>query len=217
MNFDAARRLVVLSSSWVHARPPLSGPISTRIENRYGSYCSSCPMQIPTVSDFAIPPALGLSSLLFATPPSRIPIAFFRNHCFRILGLLSLGALGLAADLGSVARGLGLPWLAVPPLPAIVILGFAPSTVFRDHESPLPILAVSLTSARLDLLLDPEVSDVTIGYRRLSQIRGAGSNPEGNIHPFDLATGERYRQERLRIPRRPETRYASPAPGSRID
>ena len=40
--------------------------------------------------------------------------------------------------------------------------------------------------------------DVTICYRCSCQVRGAGSNPDGRYQPFDLAIGERYRQERIR-------------------
>jgi hypothetical protein len=42
------------------------------------------------------------------------------------------------------------------------------------------------------------VPDVTICYRCSSQVRGDGSNPDGRWQPFDLAIGERYRQERIR-------------------
>ena len=81
----------------------------------------------------------------------------------------------------------------------IVILGFAISTVFWYYEMPLVTYAVLLGSALLDLVLYYRVPDVTICYRCLSQIRGPGSNPQGRVSPFDLAVGERYRQERIRI------------------
>ncbi len=42
------------------------------------------------------------------------------------------------------------------------------------------------------------VPDVTICYRCLGQYRGEGSNVGGRFRPFDLAIGERYRQERMR-------------------
>ena len=51
----------------------------------------------------------------------------------------------------------------------------------------------------LDLVMYHLVGDVTICYRCLSQMRGAGTNPDGRYRPFDLAIGERYRQERMRI------------------
>jgi hypothetical protein len=81
----------------------------------------------------------------------------------------------------------------------IVILGFLVSTVFWYFEKPLLTYAVLLASALVDMVLYYRVPDVTICYRCLSQFRGAGSNPENRFPPFDLAVGERYRQERLRI------------------
>jgi hypothetical protein len=81
----------------------------------------------------------------------------------------------------------------------IVIVGFAISTVFWYFEKPLLTYLVLLLSALLDMMLYYRVPDVTICYRCLSQARGAGSNPSGRFHPFDLAIGERYRQERIRI------------------
>lgn len=81
----------------------------------------------------------------------------------------------------------------------VVIVGFVISTIFWYFERPLFTYLVLLVSALLDMLLYYWVPDVTICYRCLSQIRGAGSNPENHFHPFDLAVGERYRQERLRI------------------
>ena len=81
----------------------------------------------------------------------------------------------------------------------IVIVGFVISTIFWYLEMPLFTYLVLLASALVDMVLYYRVPDVTICYRCLSQIRGAGSNPENRFHPFDLAVGERYRQERLRI------------------
>jgi hypothetical protein len=81
----------------------------------------------------------------------------------------------------------------------IVIVGFVISTIFWYLERPLFTYLVLLASALLDMLLYYRVPDVTICYRCLSQIRGAGSDLENRFHPFDLAVGERYRQERLRI------------------
>ena len=80
----------------------------------------------------------------------------------------------------------------------IVIVGFAISTVFWYLERPIPAYVVLLASALLDMILYYRVPDVTICYRCLGQYRGVGSNLEGRFKPFDLATGERYRQERLR-------------------
>jgi hypothetical protein len=82
---------------------------------------------------------------------------------------------------------------------AIVVAGFAVSTVFWYYEMPIPAYCVLLASALLDMFLYYRVSDVTICYRCLGQYRGSGSNPGGRFMPFDLAIGERYRQERLRV------------------
>jgi hypothetical protein len=81
---------------------------------------------------------------------------------------------------------------------AIVVAGFAVSTVFWYYEMPIPAYLVLLASALLDMILYYKVPDVTICYRCLGQYRGAGANPAGRFQPFDLAIGERYRQERLR-------------------
>jgi hypothetical protein len=98
---------------------------------------------------------------------------------------------------------------------AIVTLGFVVSTVYWYYERPIPAFAVLLASALLDMVLYYKVPDVTICYRCLSQIRGQGANPDERLHPFDLAVGERYRQERLRIEQMREGRTSpgtSPPP-----
>ena len=82
---------------------------------------------------------------------------------------------------------------------AIVLAGFAVSTVFWAVYMPNYAFAVLLFTAALDLLLYYLVPDVTICYRCLGQHRGPGSNPEARFAPFDLAIGERYRQERMRV------------------
>ncbi len=82
---------------------------------------------------------------------------------------------------------------------AIVIVGFAAGSIFWYLYMPIWTFAVFLATAMLDLVLYYLVPDVTICYRCLSQFRGQGSAPEGRFAPFDLAIGERYRQERLRI------------------
>jgi hypothetical protein len=81
---------------------------------------------------------------------------------------------------------------------AIVVVGFAISTVFWYYEMPIPAYLVLLASALVDMVLFAKVPDVTICYRCLGQYRGAGANPGGRFQAFDLAIGERYRQERLR-------------------
>jgi hypothetical protein len=81
----------------------------------------------------------------------------------------------------------------------IVVVGFVISTVFWYLELPVATYLVLLASALLDMVLYYRVPDVTICYRCQSQVRGPGSNPEGRFRPFDLAIGERYRQERIRV------------------
>jgi hypothetical protein len=96
---------------------------------------------------------------------------------------------------------------------AIVVLGFAISTVFWAYYLPIAATAVLLISAALDLVLYYVVPDVTICYRCQSQYRGPGANPRGRFAPFDLAIGERYRQERLRVEQlRERPNPADPSP-----
>jgi hypothetical protein len=80
----------------------------------------------------------------------------------------------------------------------IVCVGFAISTVFWYYEMPICAYLVLIVSMLLDLVMYHAVGDVTICYRCLSQLRGAGTNPDGRYRPFDLSSGERYRQERIR-------------------
>jgi hypothetical protein len=80
-----------------------------------------------------------------------------------------------------------------------ILVGFAVSTVFWYYEMPIPAYLVLLASVLLDYVLYHTVGDVTICYRCLSQMRGPGANPHDRFKSFDLALGERYRQERLRI------------------
>ncbi len=96
---------------------------------------------------------------------------------------------------------------------AIVLAGFAVSTVFWYVYRPIAATAVLLATAALDLVLYYLVPDVTICYRCLGQSRGPGANPGGRFAPFDLAIGERYRQERLRVEELRRRRGAAgPAP-----
>lgn len=81
----------------------------------------------------------------------------------------------------------------------IVLVGFAISTVFWYYEMPIFTYLVLIISIAFDFLLYYKVPDVTICYRCLSQYRGLGSNPRERYKPFDLAIGERYRQERIRV------------------
>jgi hypothetical protein len=81
----------------------------------------------------------------------------------------------------------------------IVVTGFAISTVFWYYEMPIATFSVLAASALIDGVLYYTVPDVTICYRCSSQTRGEGSNSDGRFPPFDLAIGERYRQERIRV------------------
>ena len=80
----------------------------------------------------------------------------------------------------------------------IVGVGFAISTVFWYYEMPISAYLVLVVSMVFDLVMYHIVGEVTICYRCLSQLRGAGTNPGNLYRPFDLAVGERYRQERMR-------------------
>lgn len=80
----------------------------------------------------------------------------------------------------------------------IVTVGFAISTVFWYYEMPISAYLVLVISILLDLVMYHLVGDVTICYRCLCQVRGAGTNSDGRYRNFDLASGERYRQERMR-------------------
>lgn len=81
---------------------------------------------------------------------------------------------------------------------AIVLVGFAISTVFWYYEMPIWTYTVLSISIALDFLMYYKVPDVTICYRCLSQFRGKGSLSPSRFKPFDLGVGERYRQERMR-------------------
>jgi hypothetical protein len=81
---------------------------------------------------------------------------------------------------------------------AIVLIGFAVSTIFWYYEMPIPAYLVLIVSGLLDLAMYYTVPDVTICYRCLCQVRGAGANFEARFKHFDLSIGERYRQERIR-------------------
>lgn len=174
------------------------------------------------------------------SPESRLELTFECPHC-KATGITTLveptGEASCrrcksmrALKVGSIDHGKleFCPWCATTDLYiqkdfpeslglAIVILGFAVSTVYWYYERPLAAFAVLLASALLDMVLYYKVPDVTICYRCLSQIRGQGANPEGRLHPFDLAVGERYRQERIRIEQMREGRTvpgtSPPPPG----
>lgn len=100
----------------------------------------------------------------------------------------------------------------------IVLVGFAVSTIFWALYQPVPAFAALLATAAVDVVLYYLVPDVTICYRCLAQHRGPGTNPADGpgasprrFAPFDLAIGERYRQERIRAE---ELRSARSGPAS---
>jgi hypothetical protein len=81
----------------------------------------------------------------------------------------------------------------------ILVAGFAVSTVFWYFYMPISAFLALLATAALDVAFYYLVPDVTICYRCLGQHRGPGSDGGGRFASFDLAIGERYRQERLRV------------------
>jgi hypothetical protein len=126
--------------------------------------------------------------------------------CARCQAVRELSTSAIAADSSLIAC----PWCSTEDLYiqkdfphglglAVVVAGFAVSTVFWYFYLPVLAFAVLLATAAMDVLLYYFVPDVTICDRCLSQIRGPGSAPEGRFQPFDLEVGERYRQERLRV------------------
>ena len=79
----------------------------------------------------------------------------------------------------------------------IVGLGILFSSVAWGMRRSLLAFGILLLTAALDACLYYLMGDVTVCYRCLAQYRGIERNPEHV--PFDLAVGERYRQERLRL------------------
>jgi hypothetical protein len=114
------------------------------------------------------------------------------------------------------------PWCATPDLYLqkdfpqglgllILVIGFAISTVFWYYQMPLWTFGVLLASVALDWWFYYRVGDVTICYRCLCQIRGLSAGGT-RFRPFDLAVGERYRQERLRIEELQQARARGDSP-----
>ncbi|AMV37413.1 hypothetical protein [Planctomyces sp. SH-PL62] len=95
---------------------------------------------------------------------------------------------------------------------AIVLAGFAVSTVFWYDERPLSAYLVLGSSLLLDMVLYRWVPDVAVCYRCSSQLRGPGLAARG-LGAFDLAVAERYRQERFRAEAL-KARGASAGPGA---
>ena len=72
----------------------------------------------------------------------------------------------------------------------------ASSIAWANYLYPVAI-GILMGTAVLDLLLYYLVGNVLVCYRCLAQYRDIEHN---SVHrPFDLATGERYRQERIRL------------------
>jgi hypothetical protein len=118
--------------------------------------------------------------------PHRLRLEAFEEGLLRACACCGTEDLYLQKDF---PQGLGL---------LIVFVGFAIATILWYYEWPILTFAVFLASALLDMVLYYRVPDVIICYRCLAQYRGEGANPAGRFAPFDLAIGERYRQERLR-------------------
>jgi hypothetical protein len=77
-------------------------------------------------------------------------------------------------------------------------------------------IGILLITALLDLCLYYAIGDALICYRCLAQYRGVERSLEHQ--PFDLAIGERYRQERIRLEllRRAESAKASEPKSSAV-
>jgi len=80
---------------------------------------------------------------------------------------------------------------------SIVVVGIVLSSIAWWYYWYPAALGILLVTALLDFCLYYAIGDVLICYRCLAQYRGVDRNPEHK--PFDLAIGERYRQERLRL------------------
>ena len=83
-------------------------------------------------------------------------------------------------------------WLGM----SILVIACAASVVTYAMERIVLTWAILIGSALVDVILYLLVGNVTVCYRCQTQYRGFA--PETQHHPFDLAVGEKYRQERLR-------------------
>jgi hypothetical protein len=93
----------------------------------------------------------------------------------------------------------------------ILGIGIILSTILWWQYWYLAALGCLVVSALVDCALYYVVPDVTVCYRCAAQYRGVPRRHE----PFDLAIGERYRQEKMRIDelrRAAERRKPSPEP-----
>lgn len=78
----------------------------------------------------------------------------------------------------------------------IVVIGIVGATLAWALYSWVWWVAILFGSFVVDWILFNTRKDVTVCYRCLAQFRNVVPNPDH--HPFDLAIGERYRQERMR-------------------
>lgn len=80
---------------------------------------------------------------------------------------------------------------------AIVLVGIAASSIAWAYYWYPIALGVLMVTALFDLCLYYVMGSVVVCYRCLAQYRGTDRNTQH--HAFDLAIGERYRQERIRL------------------
>ena len=80
----------------------------------------------------------------------------------------------------------------------IVVVGFAISTVFWYYEMPISAYLVLVVSMLLDLVMYHVVATSRSVIDVCASCGESGPIPDGRYQPFDLAIGERYRQERIR-------------------
>lgn len=143
-------------------------------------------MHVPMITDFTIRLALGLSTLLLATSPRAVPLAYFRTHCLVTLGLLVLGALtvsggsgmtwstgflgglAFAAYLASAAWGIGLPRVAYP-LTLLVSIGAAAWLIDESRGTTEAVWAANaLTRLASSFLMGSTVSAMLLGHHYLT-------------------------------------------------
>jgi hypothetical protein len=143
-------------------------------------------MYVPMITDFAIRLALGLSSLLLATSPRAVPLAYFRTHCLVMLGLLVLGALTVSsgsgmtwstgflgvlafvAYLASAAWGIGLPRVAYP-LTLFIAIGTAAWLIDESRGATGAIWATNaLTRLASSFLMGSTLSAMLLGHYYLT-------------------------------------------------
>jgi hypothetical protein len=78
----------------------------------------------------------------------------------------------------------------------LVFLGLSGATIAWAYDSWFWTFGILFGSFAIDWALFYSRKDVTVCYRCLAQFRNMPHNPKNQ--PFDLAIGEKYRQERIR-------------------